>query len=60
MVEKSLNKCIITGDLNYDLLNLENTQVRNFVELMHKNYYFPVINKPTRFSDNSATVIDHI
>ena len=27
---------------------------------MHENYYFPVINKPTRFSDSSATVIDHI
>ena len=50
----------ITGDLNYDSLNLENIHVSNFVELMHENYYFPVINKPTRFSDNSATVIDHI
>ena len=57
---ESLNKCIITGDFNYDLLNLENTHVSNFVELMHENYYFPVINKPTRFSDSSATVIDHI
>ena len=55
---ESLNKCIITGDLNYDLQNLENTHVSNFVELMHENYYFPVINKPTRFSN--ATVIDHI
>ena len=27
---------------------------------MHKNYYFPVINKPTHFSDSSATVRDHI
>ena len=58
--KESLNKCIITGDLNYDLLNLENTHVSNFVELMHENYYFPVINKPTRFSDSSATVRDHI
>ena len=31
---ESLNKCIITGDLNYDLLDLENTHVNNFVELM--------------------------
>ena len=28
--------------------------------LMHENYYFPVINKPTCFSDSSATAIDHI
>ena len=57
---ESLNICIITGNLNYDLLNLGNTHVSNFVELMHENYYFPVINKPTHFSDSSATVIDHI
>ena len=59
-IVESSNKCIITGDLNYDLLNLENTHVSNFVELMHKNYYLPVINKPTRFGDSSATVRDHI
>ena len=28
---ESLNICIISGDLNYDLLNLENTYVSNFV-----------------------------
>ena len=57
---ESLNKCITTEDFNYDLLNVENTHVSNFVELMHENYYFPVINKPTRFSDSNATVIDYI
>ena len=31
---ESLNKCIINGNLNYDLINLENTHVNNFVELM--------------------------
>ena len=57
---ESLDKCIITGDSNYDLLNLENTHVSKFVELMHESYYFPVINKPTHYNDSSATVIDHI
>ena len=32
--KESLNKCIIIGDSIYDLLNLENTHVSNFVELM--------------------------
>ena len=27
---------------------------------MHENYYFPVINKPTCFTDSNATVIGHI
>ena len=28
--------------------------------MTHKNYYFSVTNKPTRFSDSNATVIDNI
>ena len=57
--KESLNNWIITGVFNYDLLNFENTLISNFVEMMNENYYFPVINKPTRFSNISATVIDH-
>ena len=58
--KESLNKCTIIKDLNYDLINLENTHVSNFVELMHENYYFLVINKCSHFNDSNATVIDHI
>ena len=41
-------------------MNQENIHVNDFVELMHVNYYFLVINKPTRFSDRSTTIIDHL
>ena len=57
---KSLNKCFITGDFNYDLSNQDNEHVCNFIEMMLEGHYFPVINKPTRITDTSATVLDHI
>ena len=53
-------KCIITGDLNYDLANCENEHVNNFTEIMFENCYSPLINKPTRITDLSASVLDHM
>ena len=52
--------CYITGDFNYDLANFDDVSVSNFTELMFENSFFPVINQPTRISDTTATVLDHI
>ena len=52
--------CFITGDLNYDISNQENSHTSNFTDLMFEKSYFPVINKPTRISDSSASTLDHI
>ena len=57
---ESLNKCFITGDFSYDVSNHDNEHVCNFVEMMLEGHYFPVITKPTRITDTSATVLDHI
>ena len=54
------HKCIITGDLNYDLADHKNTNVTKITGLMFDNLYFPVINKPTRICKSSATVLNHI
>ena len=59
-INESLNKCFITGDFNYDLSNQDNKHVCNFIEMMLEGHYFPVINKPTRITNTSATVLDHI
>ena len=32
----------------------------NFVNMMHSLYMYPLINVPTRFTDNSAKCIDHM
>ena len=47
---------IITGDFNIDLTNLNSTPTNNLNSLMYSLFFFPVITKPTRFSNNSATL----
>ena len=52
-------RCLyLCGDLNLDLLRYENSSViQSFVNL---NFEHSLINKPTRVTSHSATVIDHI
>ena len=55
---KTLYMC---GDFNIDLLkhnNHKNTKV--FLEMMYSYGMLPLINKPTRVTENSATLIDNI
>ena len=54
-------KCYIFGDFNYDLAKSnENTHVGDFTEAMLNHNFCSIINKPTRITDTSATVLDHI
>ena len=55
------SKCLIFGDFNFDLMKYETCHnVESFVNLNFEHYFFPLINRPTRVSSHSATVIDHI
>ena len=64
-LDKCLNKfnnnnmLIIGGDINIDLLKT-NTMTQSYLETMLSNNLIPNILIPTRFSDNSTTLIDHI
>lgn len=49
----------IFGDFNLDLLKC-NENVSDFINLMHSFSLFPSITKPTRVTNNTATLIDHI
>ena len=52
---------ISMGDNNLNLLNMSNNiNVNNLVNLFHSYNYFDLINKPTRVTSNSTTLIDHI
>lgn len=52
-------ECYIVGDFNINILeNSDNTQ--HFLNLLYSFSYFPVINKPTRVTELSATIMDHI
>ena len=61
------NKSIITkdiyivGDFNLNFIDYENNKkIKDFVNLLFEKGLIPVINKPTRVSLKSATIIDHI
>ena len=51
----------ISGDFNLDLLRWEeNSAVADFMNICHSKLFFNTINKPTRVTATSATLIDHI
>ena len=51
----------LVGDFNINLINSENhTATTNFVELLFSFDMYPLINKPTRISFDTATLIDNI
>ena len=59
---KKVNKreSFLFGDYNYNILDCEKPHISNFVDEMFGNEFIPLINKPTRISLNSASLLDHI
>ena len=61
LLEKIRCKCILLGDFNINILNEHfDNNVANFVNVMREHFYHPVITKPTRVQNGSATLLDHI
>ena len=53
--------CYLIGDWNINLLNSnDHNPTSDFLECMFSELFVPTINKPTRVSENSATLIDNI
>ena len=59
-INASKNKAYIIGDLTNVLLQDSHTFTDNFVDTMYDHSFYPIINKPTRITQNSSTCIDHI
>ena len=59
-INKTKNKCIISGDFNFNLLDSLDHHTDAFVETMFSFNYCPLINKPTRITEKSSSTIDHI
>ena len=59
---KNENKlCFLMGDYNINLLNSDkHNPTSDFVELMHSYSFLSLINRPTRITATSATLIDNI
>ena len=61
VVTKEKKICYLIGDLNIDLLkHEEHRPTSDFVDILYANNMFPLIVKPTRVTDKSAALIDHI
>ena len=53
--------CYLMGDYNIDLLkHCTHNPTSEFLDLMFSNSFIPLINKPTRVTPKTATIIDNI
>ena len=61
-IVKNENKIFyLMGDFNIDLMNAEkHVYTSEFTETMFSNFCYPIINKPTRVTAKTATLIDNI
>ena len=54
-------KCYIMGDFNLNLFDFDrNNEVQNFVDSIYSYGFYNLINRPTRVTSHSATLIDNI
>ena len=61
MVRKEKKTVIIAGDLNINLINYyRNDDIQHYLNTVLTSDFLPVILMPTRITDNTATLIDHI
>ena len=62
ILKRHSNKLIVlTSDSNIDLLKYDNYVPTNrLVDTLTEHGFFPVISRPTRVTEHSATLIDHI
>ena len=53
--------CLIAGDINIDLKKFQtHTDTKAYLDTLLVNNFVPVVVMPTRISDTSATLIDHV
>ena len=57
---KPADEFILCGDFNYNLIDSEDRNVMNFHNTLNSFSLIPLISKPTRITENSATLIDNI
>ena len=57
------DRCIIIGDINRDLIKYNQpgkAKIKDYLDMMLSHGYLPRITLPSRITDHSATLIDHI
>lgn len=58
--DKKYSSTYVFGDFNLDLLKYDNAHVFEFINIMFCYSLFPLITRPTRITDTTASLIDHI
>ena len=53
-------QCIIGGDLNINLIHIQEQEVSDYVTDLMAKGFFPKIYLPTRITDSTCTLIDHL
>jgi hypothetical protein len=66
-LEKSLEiitsgrkRSIVCGDINLNLINISQPDTQMYADMLLRNNFIPTITLPTRITDHSLTLIDHI
>ena len=61
-IDKNMHKNIILlGDINIDMIQHDtNIHAQNYFNCMSQHGFIPVISRPTRITDHSMTLIDHV
>ena len=53
--------CYFLGDYDINILNYESHRATaDFADILYSYVLFPLINRPTRITSNSATLIDNV
>ena len=50
---------MITGDINIDLMSLDSTLTKQYIDILNMNNLQQMVTKPTRVTATSQTLIDH-
>jgi len=59
-ITKSKTQTIILGELNFNLLDYNNTSnIHTFIDSMHENGFYSLFSKPTRITTWNETLIDN-
>ena len=60
-LKKEKKLIYLLGDFNLNLLNAESHQLTSiFLDILYAASFFPLINRPTRITNGSATLIDNV
>ena len=60
VINSENRSCYLAGDFNIDLLNCKQLHGQSFLDQLFSFGFYPRIDRPTRITDTSATLIDNI